>query len=83
MYRRNLKHSRVKNLYKFPSQKNNSIFTVESTLEHNACFHLEYSFNVKSFAAQPEGFYYDYNDKSLSYTPDFLVRLDSGRQFYI
>ena len=73
MYRRNLKHSRVKNLYKFSSLKMDSIMTVESGLEFDACFHFEYSPNVTFFEAQPEGYYYDYLDKNLPYTPDFLV----------
>ena len=73
MYRRNLKHSRVKNLFKFASLKMDSIMTVESALEFDTCFHFEYSPDVISFEAQPEGFYYSFNGKELPYTPDFLV----------
>ena len=73
MYRRNLKHSRVKNLFKFASLKMDSIMTVESVLEFDTCFHFEYSPDVISFEAQPEGFYYSFNGKELPYTPDFLV----------
>ena len=73
MYRRNLKHSRVKNLYKFSSLKMDSIMTVESALEFDTCFHFEYSPNIISFEAQPEGYYYNYLGKTLPYTPDFLV----------
>ncbi len=55
MYRRHLKHSRVKNLFKFVSAKMNTVFTVESSLEFDTCFHLEYSSTVKEFETQPLG----------------------------
>ena len=58
MYRRHLKHSRVKNLFKFVSAKMDTVLTVESSLEFDTCFHLEYSPSVKFYEAQPEGFYY-------------------------
>ena len=58
MYRRHLKHSRVKNLFKFVSAKMNTVLTVESSLEFDTCFHLEYSPAVRSFKAQPESYYY-------------------------
>lgn len=73
MYRRHLKHSRVKNLFKFVSAKMNTVFTVESSLEFDTCFHLEYSPAVKAFEAQPEGFYYDFDGRLCPYTPDFRV----------
>lgn len=73
MYRRNLKHSRVKNLFKFASPKMDRVMTVESSLEFDACFHLEYCLDIDSFEAQPEGYHYEYHGKTLSYTPDFLV----------
>lgn len=73
MYRRRLKHSRVKNLYKFASPKMNRVLTVESSLEFDACFHFEYTSTISSYEAQPEGFYYSFGDKQLPYTPDFLV----------
>ena len=60
MYRRNLKHSRVKNLFKFANLKMDSVMTVESALESDNCFHFEYSSDVISFEAQPEGFYYGF-----------------------
>ncbi len=49
MYRRHLKHSRVKNLFKFASIKMNTVFTVESSLEFDTCFHLEFSPLVQTF----------------------------------
>ncbi|MGE6168600.1 Tn7 transposase TnsA N-terminal domain-containing protein [Aeromonas media] len=73
MYRRHLKHSRVKNLFKFVSAKMNIVFTVESTLEFDTCFHLEYSPSIKFYEAQPEGFYYEFAGRRCPYTPDFRV----------
>ena len=83
MYRRNLKHSRVKNLFKFASIKNNSVLTVESALEFDSCFHLEYCKEIVSFEAQPEGFYYPFSGKRLPYTPDFKVRYADGRDAFL
>jgi len=73
MYRRNIKHSSVNNIFKFASQKMKTVFTVESFLEFDTCFHFEYSPDVISFEAQPLGYNYQFNDKECSYTPDFLV----------
>ena len=78
MYRRKLRHSRVKNLYKFASAKNHNVLTVESSLEFDACFHFEYSDDVVSYEAQPAGFYYCYEAKTLPYTPDFRLVNSSG-----
>lgn len=61
MYRRQLKHSRVKNIFKFVSAKMKQVMTVESYLEFDTCFHLEYSPQVTSFIAQPEGFRYRFD----------------------
>ncbi len=82
MYQRNIKHSRVKNLFKFASLKNHASLTLESSLEFDACFHFEYSKSVSAFEAQPIGFYYQYYGKSLPYTPDFLVSSADGKQIY-
>jgi len=73
MYRRKLRHSRVKNLYKFASFKTASAHTVESSLEFDACYHFEYSPQVKSFIAQPIGFTYSIHGKTNPYTPDFKI----------
>ncbi len=72
MYRRNLKHSCVKNLFKFACLKMDSAMTVKSGLEFDTCFHFEYSPDVISFAAQREEFYYGFLGKELSYAPGFL-----------
>ncbi len=73
MYRRHLGHSRVKNLFKFVSAKMDTVFTVESALEFDACFHLEYSHDITSYEAQPEGFFYQFNGRPCPYTPDFKI----------
>jgi hypothetical protein len=83
MYRRHLKHSRVKNLFKFVSAKMNTVFTVESSLEFDTCFHLEYSPAVKTFEAQPEGYYYIFEDRECPYTPDFRVVDERGNAYFI
>ncbi|MBO1519392.1 TnsA endonuclease N-terminal domain-containing protein [Oceanisphaera pacifica] len=82
MYRRRLKHSPVKNLFRFASGKTQSVLTVESALEFDTCFHLEYSPEITSFEAQPEGFYYSFEGKRCPYTPDFKVHHQKdGEQF--
>ncbi|WP_199911574.1 hypothetical protein [Dongshaea marina] len=73
MYRRKLKYSRVKNLFKFASIKCKASLTVESSLEFDTCFHLEYSPSIAYFEAQPEGFYYNFEGKACGYTPDFKL----------
>lgn len=73
MYRRHLSHSRVKNLFKFVSAKMDTVFTVESALEFDTCFHLEYSHDITAYEAQPEGFMYEYNGRACPYTPDFKI----------
>lgn len=79
MYRRNLRHSRIKNIFKFVSSKMNKVLTVESRLEFDTCFHLEYSPDISFIEAQPEGFIYPFQDKHLPYTPDFLI-VDKGER---
>lgn len=51
MYRRNLRHSRVKNIFKFVSSKMNKVLTVESRLEFDTCFHLECSPDISFIEA--------------------------------
>ena len=82
MYRRKLTISRVKNIFKFVSQKMSSVYLVESFLEFDACFHFEYSPNVVSFETQPLGFKYYFEGKQCPYTPDVLVNdLKNGERF--
>ncbi|WP_299014922.1 TnsA endonuclease N-terminal domain-containing protein [uncultured Photobacterium sp.] len=51
----------------------NQVMTVESYLEFDTCFHLEYSPSITSFIAQPEGFIYCFDDRDFPYTPDFQI----------
>jgi len=83
MYRRHLQHSRVKNLFKFASARMNTVFTVESSLEFDTCFHLEFSPLVKTFETQPEGFYYFFEGQKFSYTPDFRVIDCNSRPYFL
>lgn len=82
MYKRNLKHSRVKNLYKFVSAKMNRVFIVEGSLEFDTCFHLEYSPHIHSYEAQPVGFVYQCFNRDCPYTPDFKI-IERGITKYI
>ena len=60
----------------------NTVFTVESALEFDACFHLEYSHDIHSYEAQPEGFVYQFEGKTCPYTPDFKIQhVQTGIQF--
>ncbi|WP_236009459.1 Tn7 transposase TnsA N-terminal domain-containing protein [Vibrio ulleungensis] len=83
MYIRNLrKPSANKNVFKFASHKIQSSTLCESSLEKDCCFHFEYDPEVVAYESQPQGFYYDFNGKTLPYTPDFLVHYKDGtRQF--
>ena len=57
MYVRNLrKPSPVKNLFRFASTKSSELIMCESSLEFDACFHLEYNEDILTFQSQPEGF---------------------------
>jgi len=49
----------------------NTVYTVESSLEFDACFHFEYSPNIIQYEAQPLGYKYQFEGKVLPYTPDF------------
>lgn len=70
-----------KNIFKFISVKNKAIVMCESTLEFDACFHLEYHPDVASFESQPFYLEYQLEDGSHSYTPDFLVTLNDGKKY--
>ncbi len=82
MYERIVKKSTVKNINKFSSRKCNRIMQVESCLEYDACFHFEFANQVTAFKEQPLGFKYECNGKLHSYTPDFLVRMNTGEEIF-
>ncbi|WP_257969880.1 TnsA endonuclease N-terminal domain-containing protein [Vibrio parahaemolyticus] len=72
-----------KNMSRFVSLKTDSIHTVESDLEFDACFHFEFAAQISTFEAQPIGFEYYLDGKRCKYTPDFLVTYyDSYQPFY-
>lgn len=54
-----------------------TVYTVESSLEFDTCFHLEYSQKIIQFEAQPLGYKYQFDGKVLPYTPDFRMT-DAG-----
>lgn len=70
-----------KNIFKFISVKCNAIIMCESSLEFDACFHLEYHPDVASFESQPFCLEYQLEDGPHSYTPDFLVTLNDGKKY--
>lgn len=82
MKKRILKNSSVKNISRFVSIKNDSIETVESDLEFDACFHFEFNPHLVYFEAQPIGYKYLLNKKLHRYTPDFLCRFSDGYERY-
>ncbi|WP_413113344.1 TnsA endonuclease N-terminal domain-containing protein [Thaumasiovibrio sp. DFM-14] len=83
MKKRILRNSSEKNISRFVSLKTDSIHTVESDLEFDACFHFEFSAQIVAFEAQPLGFEYYLEGKRRRYTPDFLVTYDDSYQpFY-
>lgn len=84
MYIRNLrKPSANKNIFKFSSFKNAGTIMCESSLEFDACFHLEYSSSIISFESQPIGIEYQMNGKIRRYTPDFKIVKDTGEIEFI
>lgn len=52
----------------------NTVYTVESSLAFDTSFHPQYSPDVESLEAQPQGFYCDFEGKSCRYTPDFRMK---------
>lgn len=69
--KRKLGKSRNKRIYGFNSIKSMRHFRVESSLEFEACYHLEFQANISSFEAQPLGYEYQSFGRTAKYTPDF------------
>lgn len=82
---RKITKSAVANIFRFTSINKSEPVIVESYNEYLACYHLEFSFVVDDYAAQPKKFRFkdDETGKNITYTPDFWVRLKSGHEFYI
>lgn len=65
---------RGRHVYRIYSRKNKASLKTESYLECRFARVLEIDPCVVAFAAQPESLHIKLNNKSLRYTPDFLVR---------
>lgn len=71
MKRRKLHKSRSKQIFGFNSIKSGKYFRVESPVEFDASYALEFCPDIASFEAQPVGYEYDTFGKKGKYTPDF------------
>ncbi|GAA4651562.1 TnsA endonuclease N-terminal domain-containing protein [Kistimonas scapharcae] len=81
MKRRKIGKSRSKRIYGFNSTKSEQHFRVESSLEFDACYHLEFHANISLFQAQPLGYEYKSFGKTAKYTPDFkAIDSHSGQE---
>jgi len=67
-----------KNLFYFPSRKNNCQLICESQLEADLCILLEHNKSVISYECQPETLHLLDLGPRRSYTPDFLIRTEHG-----
>jgi hypothetical protein len=56
---------------------------LESPLEADLCYHLEFDCNVIEYQAQPKSFEYFLDDELHSYSPDFEVFYSDGTSAYI
>ena len=79
MKRRKITRSRTKNIHGFNSVKSENHFRVESGLEFEACYHLEFSDHVASYEAQPLGYEYNSFGKAAKYTPDFKLQYTDSK----
>jgi hypothetical protein len=50
-----------------------AVYTVESFLNFDICFHFEYSPTVLSYTPCPQEFYYIFNRHLCKFTPSFKV----------
>ena len=88
---RKFKPSAVKNLCTFPSTKlipgEVHQIRVESIMEKDYCYYLQFNPAVKTYQPQPETFRFPDPDaldnKHFKYTPDFLVTYHDGRMEYV
>lgn len=72
---RKFKHGQLfKNVWFVNSIKNDANIACESDLEKKLCLHMEFENNVMSYRPQP----FKIKLQGFSYTPDFIVKLDSG-----
>lgn len=89
---RKIKASAVKNICKFPSTKSFTgpshlafkMVLVESLLERDFCFHLEFDQNVEKYFTQPRTYILQSQYlRDRKYTPDFEVHYKNGRKAFI
>lgn len=72
---RKFKHGQLlKNVWFVNSIKNDANIACESDLEKKLCLHMEFEKKVVSYRPQP----FKIKLQDFSYTPDFIVKLDSG-----
>lgn len=83
MFDQTKKSSHVHNISKFMSLKNDAVVRTMSMLEFDMCFHLEYSPEIQSYTSQPNGFYYEFNNRKCRYTPDFNIVNSNGDETFI
>lgn len=71
--KRNIVKLKNKSITKFPAQKSSrSMVVLESPLERDFCYHLEFDQDVVSYEPQPEGYEYVLDGELRFYTPYFL-----------
>ncbi|MDP5133194.1 MAG: Tn7 transposase TnsA N-terminal domain-containing protein [Paraglaciecola sp.] len=82
---RKITKSAVANISRFTSVNKSEPTIVESYNELLACYHFEFSAHVEDYAAQPIKFRFKDNETgdSVTYTPDFWVKLKNGQEFYV
>ncbi|WP_041393947.1 hypothetical protein [Photobacterium profundum] len=83
MYSRKGGSSNNQSVYKFASVKMGKVIRVESSLEYDACFHLEYSKDITSFVSQPCGVEYVLNGIKRTFFPDFLAESQKHGLHYL
>ncbi len=77
---RKIKKSYISSTGYFKSYKNNKQIAFESILERDFYMMLEYDNDVDSYSEQPFRLYYELFGKRTRYTPDTLVKYNSGSE---
>lgn len=81
--RRNVKKLMSKSINVFNGKKSIDPETyLESPLEADFCYHLEFDSTVKCYQAQPCSFQYFFEDAVHTYSPDFEVQYTDGSSCY-
>lgn len=81
--RRIVKNLMSKSVNVFNGRKSlDKVTHLESPLEADFCYHLEFDQNIKSYQAQPLSFLYYFEGAPHSYTPDFEVLYQDGSISY-